>query len=396
MSTASRPSIEVHEEDRQVWRIGHRPEPWEWVPWKYSDKGRFSGRWDDPGGEFRTIYAGHSLLSCLLEVLAHFRPDPTLVDELGDIEVNDAAGELTPRPGAIPRAWLDRRCAATARMNGRFCAVTQASTISALRPKFLKDARSFSLEDFDAAALRDPRPRGLTQQVAAHLWRITDLDGIQYASRHGDDHKLWAIFERPDGDSSAPCLTDRLTVSLSHDSPDLVSAFEIHRLCWEDVMDSPALPLPLVEMEAAEEAAKVRELFGDSGPTMQTPLGTAVLFQLALADPVHNKVALERLVYNPENWRDFAEAQFITSLGYAEHVMESTDDPSIRHVKFLPLAGSRSAVAFTATEIPDAVILTLVNPGGGHNEWKVRGLSEAFVPTGPQVRGEKPFGRNPV
>lgn len=391
MSMAPYPNIEIHEENRQVWRIGHRPEPWAWVPWKYSDSGRFAGRWDDPHGEFRTMYAGQSLLSCLLEILACFRPDPTLVDELGDIEVNDAASEPTPRPGTIPCAWLDKRCAATARMNGRFCAVTHTSTISALRPRFLEDARSFGLEDFDAAALRDPRPRGLTQRVAAHLWLTTDLNGVQYASRHGDDHTLWAIFERSDADDFAPCLTDRSTIDLFPDDSDLIEAFEIHRLCWGDMVDEPALPLPLVEMEADEEAAKIRELFGDDGPTLQTPLGTAVLFQLVVEDPVHYKVALERLVYNPEDWGDYAEAQFITSLSYAEHVMDSTDDPSIKHVKFIPLAGNRSALAFTATAVPDAVILTLVNPVGENGEWKVWGISKGFAPTGPQVRGEEPL-----
>ena len=389
MNMSPYPDIEIHKEDRQVWRIGHRPEPWAWVPWKYSDNSRFSGRWDSPDGEFRTMYAGQSLLACLLEVLAHFRPDPTLMDELRDIDVNGAADEPTPRPGSLPRAWLDKRCAATARMSGRFCAITHTNTISSLRPTFLKDARSFGLEDFDAASLRDSRPRGLTQHVAAHLWRTTDLDGVQYASRHGDDHKLWAIFERPDGDSFAPCLTDRLLVELTPYDPSILEAFKIYGLHWENVENDPVLPL--VEVEAEEEEAKGRELFGDDGPTLQTPLGTAVLFQLAVADPVRNKVALERLVYNSKDWGDFTEAQFITPLGFAEHVMESTDDPSIKHVKFIPLAGSRSVVAFTAAQIPDAVILTMVNPGNEHGEWKVWGLSQGFVPTGPQVRGEEPL-----
>lgn len=52
-------------------------------------------------------------------------------------------------------------------------------------------------------------------------------------------------------------------------------------------------------------------------------------------------------------------------------------------IKFIPLAGSRSVVAFTAAQIPDAVILTMVNPGSEHGEWKGWGLSQGFVPTGP-------------
>ena len=33
----------------------------------------------------------------------------------------------------------------------------------------------------------------------------------------------------------------------------------------------------------------------------------------------------------------------------------------------------------------------MVNPGSEHGEWKVWGLSQGFVPTGPQGRGEEPL-----
>jgi len=50
----------------QVWRIGYRPAPWAWTPWQYAGvEGRFTGRWDDPRGAFRTICAGRELLACL-------------------------------------------------------------------------------------------------------------------------------------------------------------------------------------------------------------------------------------------------------------------------------------------------------------------------------------------
>ena len=131
----------------------------------------------------------------------------------------------------------------------------------------------------------------------------------------------------------------------THGRDYFTSLFLLPQLC-NSTENGPVLPL--VEVEAEVEDAKGRELFGDDGPTLQTPLGTAVLFQLAIADPVRNKVALERLVYNSKDWGDFTEAQFITPMGFAEHVMESTDDPSIKHVKLIPLAGSRSVVAFAA------------------------------------------------
>lgn len=74
---------------RQGGRVGYRPEPWAWPSWQHATDGRFPGRWDDGYGNFRTIYAGSRLLSCLLEVLACFRPDPALAAQLSDIIDDD-------------------------------------------------------------------------------------------------------------------------------------------------------------------------------------------------------------------------------------------------------------------------------------------------------------------
>src|SRR5664279_1996153 len=43
---------------RVVWRVGYVPEPWAWTPWQYATDGRFTGRWDDPDGVWRTLYVG--------------------------------------------------------------------------------------------------------------------------------------------------------------------------------------------------------------------------------------------------------------------------------------------------------------------------------------------------
>jgi hypothetical protein len=96
----------------EAWRIGFAPEPFAWTPWEYAEAGRFDGRWDDPEGTYRTLYLGDSLLGVLLEVLARFRPDTALVEELATIgpprahHRNPAApfwqtlrGSRTPGPG---------------------------------------------------------------------------------------------------------------------------------------------------------------------------------------------------------------------------------------------------------------------------------------------------------
>jgi hypothetical protein len=220
----------------KVWRVGFRPEPWAWSGWEWATDGRFPGRWDDLHGNFRTIYAGSSLLACLLEVLAHFRKDARLSMELDEIVEDDEDKVLHPTiaPGQVPREWLEVRAAASAELSGRYCAVTTSGSVAALYAHFIGLALSLGLADFDAAALKDARPRRLTQAVAAWLYEMTDLDGVTFASRHGDDLQLWAIFERPSDSPITPHIQDLRVEELQRDSPDMTSAFRLLGLQWEN------------------------------------------------------------------------------------------------------------------------------------------------------------------
>ncbi|MFB6612569.1 RES domain-containing protein, partial [Agromyces sp. NPDC056379] len=59
----------------KLFRISHPGDAWDWVDWQWTGAERF----DDPEAEYRVLYTGKTLRACLLEVLAHFRPDPALV-----------------------------------------------------------------------------------------------------------------------------------------------------------------------------------------------------------------------------------------------------------------------------------------------------------------------------
>lgn len=230
ISTARTPELTTVAVDRQVWRVGFAPEPWAWPSWQYSTDGRFLGRWDDRDGNFRTMYAGADLLGCLLEVLACFRPDPVLAEVLANIEGDEPAAV----PGYVPRSWLKPRSAATARLTGRYCAVTQSATVAALRPLFIAQAMGCGLADFDAAALKDARPRALTRSVATYLYETTDVAGVQFLSRHGDEQVLWAIFERPGDAEVSPMLLERATYTMTDQSSEILEAFRLLGLTWAD------------------------------------------------------------------------------------------------------------------------------------------------------------------
>lgn len=227
-----------------VWRVGYRPEPWAWTPWQYAgETGRFCGRWDDPRGSFRTVYAGRELLGCLLEVLARFRPDPLLEEDLSGID--EDLDYRSGRPGVVPVDWLSAREATSATLSGAYCAVTDKKSLATLRAVFLPAALGHGLADLDAGALRLSAPRALTQQIAAWLYDLHDgaqalFDGVQFQSRHGDDLTLWAVFERDDDHAVSARLTGFGTVPLHPEHPDLLEAFRLHRLVWAD--SAPTAP----------------------------------------------------------------------------------------------------------------------------------------------------------
>jgi len=231
------PQLVVVDADEMVWRVGFKPEPWAWSGWEWAGSdGRFDGRWDDSQGNFRTVYAGSTLLACLLEVLAGFRRDPKLAVEFGDIaeDDEDAASYPTVRAGEVSYSWLEPRSAASAHLTGRFGAVTAAESIAALRRPFVALAHLLGLHDFDAAALKDARSRALTQAVATYLHAHTELDGVAFASRHGDELALYAVFERA-GDPAVSRTLDAIKhQALSPEDPDLREAFRMLDLRWSD------------------------------------------------------------------------------------------------------------------------------------------------------------------
>ncbi|MGD8195387.1 RES domain-containing protein [Herbiconiux sp. P18] len=221
-----------------MWRVGFKPHPWAWSDWKYAtDDGRFNGRWDDIRGQFRTVYAGRTLYACLIEVLAQFRRDTVVSSALEGIVVDrqDAIHYPSRPAAAIGFDWLERRCASNADLRGTFCDVSASTTVAALWGEFVQTALEAGAVDFDAAALKDSGPRDLTRAVASWLYAQTSpkIDGVEFGSRHGDDLRLWAVFERTStDDDSSPLITPSRVQQLTPETPELVEAFGTLGLTW--------------------------------------------------------------------------------------------------------------------------------------------------------------------
>lgn len=231
--------------DGLVFRVGYSPDPWAWVPWEYAP---FTGRWDDPEALFRTIYAASSVDACYIEILAQFRPDPGLDPDLVAIVgcPEDEGYESNP-PGVVGQSWLLEHRLGSAHIDGRFIDVGHSRTIAVLRPVFLPLALGFGLPDFDAAAIRIHAPREFTQLISRHLYGRETGDGrlasgVAFESRHGDDLRLWALFERDAdvGRDSSHLLRDCRDEVIDPEGEAFRRALELHGLRLEDNGPGPA------------------------------------------------------------------------------------------------------------------------------------------------------------
>jgi len=219
--------------------VGFEPEPWAWTPWQYAEHGRFSGRWDDPDGVWRSIYVGESRLACFLKVLAFARADPQLQHDLAGLEEapEDAVAHPTLPGGLLPGSWTGPRRVGSALLTGWYAVPGDKESLPTLRVRFLPLAVKLRLADVDAAAIRLAEPRAFTQTMAAWLYDQTSPDGrplggVEFISRHGDGVTLWAVFERPGDDEVSALLLEPQSDAIDEHDPDLREAMRIHRLRW--------------------------------------------------------------------------------------------------------------------------------------------------------------------
>lgn len=229
-----------------VWRVGFRPYPWAWTPWEYAPKPHlFTGRWDDPEGQFRNLYSASELFGAFLEVLAHFSPDIGLGVELDLFEDEDGSAAAHPTAyGIVGYEWLENRVWTRGTLLGGYLDVTHSSVVGQLRRVGVFSRHGIRGAETGTDLLKSPHQRALTADVANQIYYWAEasaapggarLAGIAYRSRHGDDLRLWATFENPDeGLNPSPWITPNEHDTIAPDHPDLERAFRALGLRWED------------------------------------------------------------------------------------------------------------------------------------------------------------------
>ncbi len=219
-----------------VYRLGRRPDPWDWPDWRLAGpQGTFGNRWDDPQGQYRVLYACSERLGTFLETLARFRASGVMTEELKRI---GGAGGAIP-PGTVPPTWPGQRLVAKAILHGAFADVGAHESLAhlqtALGGELTSDLEAAGVEELDGAAIRLRVPRALTQRISRYVYEQSTPDGrprfagIAYRSRLGDDMTNWAIFEPtpPIVEMPFTVLERALIVA---DDPDFRRACELLRL----------------------------------------------------------------------------------------------------------------------------------------------------------------------
>lgn len=344
-----------------VWRIARKPDAWIFIDWQYAMGGRFGGRWDSPSGDFRTIYSAADVYGSALEVLAHFRPDPEVARVLAGIETS-STDVPTVSSGEVPQEWLMDHCIGRGFLYGTYLSVTNSKVIALLR--------NLLRRDIDASDLKSAEKRSLTQEVAGHVHKSLDVDGIEYFSRHGEEARLFAVFEKDTDTTHSSNVRDIVTRDIHPSSEGLVRAMDTLGLVWAK---DETLPGPIME-EASDEEIALACFPPDGVPRVTDPLGVAFLWLSALDQ--NDLDVLDILTWKLSAWNLGEAREMVNGRGLKQKVEWPAEDGCARDdIAYVCLVRGLGGVAWKGAFLGegDVVWLTTVK---AKDRWFVWGIGE--------------------
>jgi hypothetical protein len=179
-----------------------------------------SGRFDDPAGEFRVLYATARRRTAFIETLERFRPS---LDVLAALQAVENTNEPMPTP-RIPAEWYHARAVGRLRIASRqrWLDLRSFETREALRHELAQTLLALGLEDLDLGGVVGPKGQ-LTQAMAR--WTYDHgYAGLVYSSRFDAALTCWAIFEGSLFESVGP------PEPILPDDPDLTATVQLFRL----------------------------------------------------------------------------------------------------------------------------------------------------------------------
>ena len=200
-----------------LYRVGRAPDPLAWPP------ASTSGRYNDPQGRFRLLYAASERQAAFMETLAAFRP---ALRDLALVESLLSSGELDlPHPiGHVPAAYFAKRIAAF-RLDHtqRWLDLRSPQTHAILRIELAAELLSAGYSgafNFGEIIGSDYKLTGLVSR-----WSYdSGYSGFAYPRTHDASLTCWVIFDRTS-------VTLVGTVEpIRHDDPDLLAAIDLFGL----------------------------------------------------------------------------------------------------------------------------------------------------------------------
>ncbi len=189
----------------ELWRVGWRTDPNGGPPpdplnLSRSDAGN---RYDAINGAYTVTYAATDRLGALLESVASFRVDPTLIPFVASWP---ATGLMAP--GTISAGWRHKRTWARwapPHPPPPFLDIAHHDTVAWLNREAAAVLASVGVGPLTIADVTG-EDRVLTRLLATWIHNVTHhlgTAGIAYESKHGTDLRCWAIFDRANPDFTA-------------------------------------------------------------------------------------------------------------------------------------------------------------------------------------------------
>jgi hypothetical protein len=200
MASPTRPLFDTHPVPDVLFRVARRPDVWQWLDFAYLGQ----GRWDDPNGSYRVLYASCSALGAFLETLGQFRPTIDLLAQIRENAKGFFSASSLPRVTSQWRAGHILGCGISDGVKAPLVAIGGATTLATLRRSLAPVARDLGIKEIDAGVIRldwSDEFQEFTRAVSRFIYEQTQPDGTPYAgiyylSKYADDVANCAIFER--------------------------------------------------------------------------------------------------------------------------------------------------------------------------------------------------------
>jgi hypothetical protein len=161
-------------------------------------------RWDDPLGQFASLYCATTAEAAFGETIAGYREKDGLIDRISAFLNSDpdSAYDFELEPGRVPLDYFaDRHLGHVAvDLDVRFVDVDHSHTHAAATPALRDLLRQHRLHQVDRGVMFHA-DRRLTRPIARYYWTLAqspdhrDWAGLRYESRLSSGWECWALWE---------------------------------------------------------------------------------------------------------------------------------------------------------------------------------------------------------